>query len=774
MKLKLKMIIGAGTLAAIPVLVASFVIGTKASDSSEIALEDAAKERLVAIRDITRGRIEDYFGTIHKQVKTFSNDRMVIDAMHMFKQGFNSYKHETSSNIGNNRSELSRYYSQDYSAEYQKRNNGQQPDTSSWLSKLDDDSIALQYKFIQTNPNPLGSKDKLNDLGDASNYNEAHKKFHPVLRDYLQEFGYYDIFLVDSKSGDIVYSVFKELDYTTSLKTGPYANTGIGKVFREANQASSANFVAITDFSAYPPSYQDPASFIASPIFEQGKKIGVLIFQMPIDNINNIMTYNGKWSERGLGQSGESYLVAADHTVRSMSRFLIEDKKGYLQALRDGGIATQTIDSIATKNTSISLQPVNTPGSDKALSGSAGFDIYPDYRDVPVLSAYAPVAIDGLNWAILSEIDEAEAFAPAEALANSILTLSLTTTAVLVALGLGIGIWFSGSVTRPIIKLSDTLQDIEKNSDLTQRVHIQSNDEIGMAANSLNEMLEKFHAGMQQVSSATAQIATATEETSAISVQTSQNIYEQQNQTEQVATAINQMTATVQEVAGNISRTAEAAYEVNAETQTGSQLVNQTVEAIQQLANQVESAAEVIHQLERDSDNINTVLVVIKGVAEQTNLLALNAAIEAARAGEQGRGFAVVADEVRTLAGRTQTSTEEINQIIESLQTGSQEAANAMSKSREQAQSVVEQAKQAGASLIVISEAVSRISEMSTQIASAAEEQSSVTEEINRNIVAINDMGHQTSTGAQQTTTAGEELSNLAVGLQSLVSHFKI
>jgi len=774
MKLKLKMVLGAGTLAAIPVLVASMAIGFTASNSSEVALDDAAKERLVAIRNLTSGRIEDYFGTIRKQVKTLSNDHMIIDAMGRFKQGFNSYQREINPDIDSNRSELSRYYTQDFAAEYQQRNNGQQPDTSRWLSQLDADSIALQYRLIQANANPLGAKDKLDDLGDESGYNQTHKQFHPVLRDFLQEFGYYDIFLVDAESGDIVYSVFKELDYTTSLKNGPYANTGIGEVFRKANQAGSTDFVAITDFAAYPPSYQDPASFIASPIFDQGKKVGVLIFQMPIDNINSIMTYNGKWAEDGLGASGESYLVAADHTVRSMSRFLIEDKKGYLQALSDGGIATQTIDAIAAKNTSISLQPVNTPGVDKALSGTAGFDIYPDYRDVLVLSAYAPVAIEGLNWVIMSEIDEAEAFAPAHALTNNILTLSLTTTAVLVVLGVGIGIWFAGSVTRPIIKLSNTLQDIEQNSDLTQRVDIHSNDEIGMTANSLNEMLEKFHAGMQQVSSATAQIATATEETSAISIQTSQNIYEQQNQTEQVATAINEMTATVQEVASSISRTAEAAYEANTETHSGSQLVNQTVEAIQRLAEQVESAADAIHQLEKDSENINTVLVVIKGVADQTNLLALNAAIEAARAGEQGRGFAVVADEVRTLAGRTQASTEEINQIIEKLQAGSQQAASAMSQSREQAHSVVEQAKQAGASLHVISDAVSRINDMSTQIASAAEEQSSVTEEINRNIVAINDMAHQTSSGAQQTSIAGEELTKLAAGLQNLVSHFKI
>jgi len=774
MKLKQKMIIGAGILAALPVIIASISIGTTASKSSEIALEEAAKERLVAVRDITKGRIEDYFDTIRKQVLTLSNSQMTIGAMKKFKQGFSSYKLETGTEISEIKEQLSRYYINEFLPEYKKRNNNQPLDTSKWLAQLDEVSIALQYKLIKANPNPLGEKDKLDDIGDDSKYNHYHKKYHPVFRDFLEKFGYYDIFLADPDTGDIIYSVFKELDYTTSLIKGSYANTGIGEVFRKANQTGDKDFVALTDFASYPPSYQDPASFIASPVFENGKKIGVLIFQMPIDNINNIMTHNKMWAKSGLGESGETYLVAEDKTARSMSRFLIEDKVAYIKALSDAGVSATILDLISIKNTSIGLQPVSTPGVDKALSGDADFEIYPDYRNISVLSAYAPVEIEGLNWIIMSEIDEAEAFDSAYLLANNIFKLSLTITVVLVIAGVVIGVFFAGSITQPIIKLSQTLNEIEQNSDLTKRVDINSNDEIGMASNSLNLMMEKFHAGIQQVSSATSQIATATEETSAITTQTSQNIFEQQNQTDQVATAINEMNATVQEVSLNITHTAQAAGEANDETAAGSRVVNQTVNSIQELSSLIDNAANVIVQLEKDSENINTVMDVIKSVAEQTNLLALNAAIEAARAGEQGRGFAVVADEVRTLAGRTQQSTEEINQMIEKLQSGAQQAVEAMNESREKARSVVDQSNQAGNSLKVIADAVSRINDMSSQIASAAEEQSAVNEEINQNIVRINDMAQQTSSGAQQTTSASEELAKLASDLKSLVIQFKV
>jgi len=774
MKIKQKMVMGAGALAAIPVMIACTLIGMSASKNSEATLKEVAKAHLIAVTDITKGRIEDYFDTIHKQVQTLSNNQMTLDAMRLFKESFATYKDERNEAATDYREQLSAYYQGDFSEEYRKRNNNQQPDSSAWITQLDSDSVALQHKMIVANSNPLGEKNQLSDLQDNSTYNQAHKKYHPIFNDFLQKFGYYDIFLVDSDSGDIIYSVFKEIDYTTSLKEGAYANTGLGEVFRQANQATSNDFVAISDFSSYPPSYQNPASFIASPIFEEGKKIGVLIFQMPIDNINDIMTHHQKWAESGLGESGETYLVAQDKTLRSMSRFLIEDKAAYLKALSESGVAQQTLDAINSKETSIGLQPVRTAGVDKALSGSVGFDIYPDYRNVPVLSSYAPVKIAGLNWVIISEIDAAEAFAPAHALSQKILMLSVITIIVLVAAGIAVGIAFAIATTKPIIKLSQIIHEIEKNADLTRRIDIRSDDEIGMAATALNLMMEKFHTGILQVSRASLDIASASEETSAITNQTRDIIFEQKSQTEQVAAAITQMNSAVQEVSMNISSSAEAAEDANKETIAGSKMVNQTIADIQELSRYIENAAGIIHLLEKESANISTVMDVIKTVAEQTNLLALNAAIEAARAGEMGRGFAVVADEVRTLAGRTQQSTKEIQGIIEKLQAGSLKAVDAMEISRSKAVMVVEQANRAGNSLKVIADSVARINDMSAQIASATEEQSAVNEDINRNIVSINDMAEQTYEGAQQTTIASEKLAEQACYLKRLVDQFKV
>ena len=352
-----------------------------------------------------------------------------------------------------------------------------------------------------------------------------------------------------------------------------------------------------------------------------------------------------------------------------------------------------------------------------------------------------------------------------------IIELSLVTVVLFTVFYLFVGLYFS--IINNVKRVGTATQKMA-DGDLNTRLTLRGNDEMQEIATDFNSMAEKFEALVQQIVSATSQLAAASEEVAVISQESASNLNQQRSETEQVATAMNEMSATVHEVAKNAGDASGAAANADNEAKAGNSIVGQASHSIDELAHEVENAATVIQQLAQDSDSIGSVLTVIKGIAEQTNLLALNAAIEAARAGEQGRGFAVVADEVRTLAGRTQESTQEIESMIDKLQSGAKNAVTAMETGREKATIGVEQTKQAGEALAAITRAVTTISEMNTQIASAAEEQSATTEEMNKNIININQLADQTANSADQSTAASAELSKLATDLQNLVSHFKI
>jgi len=310
--------------------------------------------------------------------------------------------------------------------------------------------------------------------------------------------------------------------------------------------------------------------------------------------------------------------------------------------------------------------------------------------------------------------------------------------------------------------------------DLTFQPKSDSRDELGEITTQMSLMIEKMNALVSQVISATGQVSSSAEQTAATMSQSNTGIQQQSSEIDQVATAIEEMSATVQEVARNAAAAADAADRANTASSNGNSVVSGVGASIQSLSKEVNQATTIIRELESESDNIGTVIDVIRGIAEQTNLLALNAAIEAARAGEQGRGFAVVADEVRTLASRTQQSTEEIHAMIDRLQQGARNAVNAMQAGQEKSEDSVSKSEEARTALQSIETAVGEINDMNVQIASAAEEQSAVAEEINRNVVAIRDISRQTTEGVQQTAGSSQNLLQVARQLQSLVNEFKV
>ena len=357
---------------------------------------------------------------------------------------------------------------------------------------------------------------------------------------------------------------------------------------------------------------------------------------------------------------------------------------------------------------------------------------------------------------------------------NRQVTWALSIGAIIAAaFALGLGLLVTRMITRPLYQSVTSASRIAQ-GDLTHPIHSASKDETGQLLTALSDMQGNLKTTVQQIADASNQLASAAEELTAVTEDSTRGLVRQNDEIQQAATAVNQMTAAVEEVARNAVSTSQVSSETAAEATKGQHQVQQAVSAMNTMASDITHSTQRVETLAGQIRDITKVLEVIRGIAEQTNLLALNAAIEAARAGEQGRGFAVVADEVRALAHRTQASTGEIESMIKLVRAGADEAVESMAKSQAMAHSTQTLATEAGLALERISQGVSQINERNLVIASAAEEQAQVAREVDRNLVNIQDLSTQTAAGANQTNASSQELSRLAISFNTMVGKFKL
>ncbi|KYN88790.1 chemotaxis protein [Vibrio cidicii] len=465
----------------------------------------------------------------------------------------------------------------------------------------------------------------------------------------------------------------------------------------------------------------------------------------------------------GFTMSGVS--KSMDDMVDKLNGFQIEDSgyvflvdsAGKIQIHRDKQAVGKPLSSYIDSNSAALLNK----------SKATVLQIEMDGQDVFVASAYVP----SMDWFVVGVVPVDEVFVELNAAA----TQMMITTAIVAIAFILMGVFLANSITKPIEQIALRFTDLGKGEgDLSQRIEVKGQDEIAQLSSGFNGFIEKIHATMKEVASTSMSLSEAAESVSAKASTTHNNSQEQRDQTIQVVTAINQMGATISEIASNAATAADTANQASDNTKLGREVVSKAKNVIARLADDVEATSQVVTQLATTTRDIGSILDVIRDISDQTNLLALNAAIEAARAGEQGRGFAVVADEVRNLASRTASSTEEIQKMINQLQSDAKDAVTAMDAGKTVTFEGVEATDEAVHVLVSISERIADISDRNTQVATATEEQSTVVHTINQNIEEINAINEVTTSTAEELAEASRDLRLLSQRLDSMVGSFKL
>jgi len=789
------------------------------------ALEDEVRITLAAHNESKRDGMEVMLSTIEGQVRTMSEMPMIVDAMRDLRRAATLYQSEaglTQVEIARMRGELRGYYLDEFDRTYRETNGGPSS-AGTWFSQLSDRGVVLQYDYVQSNPHPLGSKDMLDRSARDTSYNRIHERIHPSLRGYLKEFGFYDIFLIDHRTGEIVYSVFKELDYMTSLVDGAYADTNFGRTFREVAEASDPDAVVVGDYALYGPSYSDPAGFVAAPIFDGVEKVGVIAFQLPLDRLGAVMKSTG-----GLGENGDAYLVGPDLLMRSDSHRDRENRT----------VRASIRNPMAGR--------VDTEAARKALAGESGVVVAPGFDGREVLTAFAPLQFGDVTWAVVSEVDPEEAFVLARQLTESA-SGTLIRVVAMSFVGLVLAVLGSLLLARGLVSgVHDILESIRaaESGNLTCPPTTTRRDEIGEIARtfttflgSLRESIRTVKEHGDELESSSSQLTEVagriSEEISAINSQTnsvaattdqltgsittvaaaveesSANVQNVAAAVEQMSTNLANVTANVEGMAGNVNTVATAVTEMSTSLGEVAERSNQASDIATRAASAAKETNDTVGRLGQSAEEIGKVVDVINDIAEQTNLLALNATIEAASAGEAGRGFAVVANEVKELAKQTASATDEIRTrisymqeatrgsveaiheivgIIDEINTISGVIASSVATQRESAARIAEEVSAAAESAHVVTNNVRECSDGTSEIAKNAEELSQGANEIARSaaeasmganqtsasIQQVNESVRASARGAAQTDEAAKHMSALAARLQELVQAFVV
>ena len=461
-------------------LLSIMIIAWQGYRSAKDALSEATFNQLNTLRAAKVQQVNSYFHSIEGQILGFADNRIVVEAISEFRTAFHLANREAVGDGGNVK--LDEYYRKEFLPRLAERT-GKVSEVKNYIPTFGA-AAYLQYHYLADNPNKIGEKEKLIKAEkDKSYYAQVHERYHEGLLKLIKQFGYYDLFLIDHETGDVIYTAYKETDFATNLKKGPFASSNFSRLVNRVNQHKERGKFEFQDFEVYTPSYGAPAAFVAITIYDGLEVVGILALQISSKELNNAMTSDHNWENNGMGETGEVYLVGRNHLMRTDSRFLTQHRDRYLKNLKGIGTPEEKIKLIDKLDTTILFQEVNAKTVDLALSGKTGTKEAIDYRGVPVMSAYAPLRTHGMDWIILAEMDMAEINRPIDKFRRNVMVAATVLGVIITLLALFAANYF----TKPIHTLVTALRRVG-DGETNVQVKVHRNDEVGELSKSFNSM----------------------------------------------------------------------------------------------------------------------------------------------------------------------------------------------------------------------------------------------------------------------------------------------
>lgn len=774
MRIKTKLILAILSLAFSAVVVISVVSNQITKSNTESTMNDISRDRLLATLEAKKSHIERYLEGLFNQVKMLSIEENTKAAGYLFGSSFEASASWQSKLDDSMKEEVKNYYIENFYEPYKQNYGNDIAVPDEYFKGFTRPRWILQYHYMVANPNPIEQKYLIDaPTNEFSAYSTSHEGYHSLFRDYAKSLGFGDIYLTDA-AGLVVYSLNKGFELGTSVADGPFAQTGLGRVYQKALTLEPGQ-TAFEDFSAYSPLMNKHSAFIAAPLFGFRGLRGVFIISVPIDAIDNIMTNKKQWKKVGLGDSGETYLIGSDYSMRNTSRLFYENPEVYFERLaRSPDINAQHIEQIKSSKSSIGIQKVITPSTEAAIIGQSGFHTIKHSDGREVISAYAPIRLNGLNWGIISEIDKAETTKGTVELTQKLNISQAIIALIVMIIASIVTLFIARIIFKPLNIISSRMKEIaDGGGDLKQRLDESGNNELSELATNFNSFATKLEGTFDQVADMSEQLQNQSAELIEIAKDGKDKCLHQKQIVTRVVDLTHNVTTNINQNAEYAKDTAEVASFAHDSANEGKNAADKAIAALSGVVQEVKKTSVVLEQLETDSENISEVLLVIENISNQTNLLALNAAIEAARAGESGRGFAVVADEVRSLSHRIQTETHAISETIDKLKENTSTAVNTMAHCVTQSEQGADLARQTGGALATIVEKNNQISTMNEENAKAAKEQRSNINNINDNIDIVDKITEETANAAVAVSGVGSGVSKLANNLQNIVAQFK-